>query len=299
MSSNFALVENPGGMPMAVLKHPRASASVNVHLQGAHVDGWVTGSGAKPLYTSATTAYKEGKAIRGGVPVCWPQFSDLGPCSASHGYARSSMWEPVGSKDDADRNAVSITLRLTKVGSAPSPFDACEVEYTVTLVGDSNLELALSVTNPSSAAIEFTTALHSYFSVSDISAVRIDGVLDECPYADNTEQRAMKPAAPIRTIEGEVDRIYHGSKGNAVRVTDSATGATTTITADGLDDTVLWNPWIEKAAKLADMPDDGYKSFVCVESAAVNTKATAAPGSTWTGTQRIAFAAAGSSSSKM
>eukprot|EP00672_Neobodo_designis_P021396 CAMPEP_0174847440 /NCGR_PEP_ID=MMETSP1114-20130205/12917_1 /TAXON_ID=312471 /ORGANISM="Neobodo designis, Strain CCAP 1951/1" /LENGTH=302 /DNA_ID=CAMNT_0016081719 /DNA_START=52 /DNA_END=960 /DNA_ORIENTATION=+ len=299
-SDLFEVVNNAGGMPMAVLTHPRTGAKVNVHLQGAHVEGWVTATGAQPLYTSPATLYKEGKAVRGGIPVCWPQFSDLGPCPASHGYARVSMWDPIAAVDDAKRDAVSLTLRLGIVAGAPD-FDTATAEYTVTLVGASGLELSLRVSNSANAStpLEFTTALHTYFAVSDIASARVEGVLDECVYADNLEKRAMKPAAVIRTFEGEVDRIYHGSNGAPIRVVDGATGAVTTVTATGLDDTVLWNPWIEKAKALADLPDDGYKHFVCVESAAVKNKVTVAPGASWTGTQTVAYAAGGSPTSKM
>src|SRR5689334_2681230 len=58
---------------------------------GAHVTSWVAPNGQEQLYLSARTAYAAGKAVRGGVPVIFPQFSDLGPLP-KHGFARTRPW---------------------------------------------------------------------------------------------------------------------------------------------------------------------------------------------------------------
>jgi glucose-6-phosphate 1-epimerase len=279
------MLTNLGKMPMAMLQHRESGASVFIHLQGAHVNGWKTGDGASPLYTSSQTVWAEGKAIRGGVPICWPQFSDFGPCSTAHGFARTSMWDVVDHADSAEE--ASITLKLKPSPSAPSPFNELTLSYQVTLLGSDGLRLSLSVENPTADAVSFTTALHTYFTVQDINSVRIEGALDLAPYADSLENRAAKDPAPINSIDREVDRIYKGVNGKEVRIVDGLTGAVTAITAVGLNDTVLWNPWIEKAKKMADMPDEDYRKFVCVESCAVYDKATVAAKSTWCGSQTI------------
>ena len=281
--------ESAGGLPMAIVSNKATGASVRVHLQGAHVEGWTTAQNERPLYMSPATEYKEGKPLRGGVPVCWPQFSDFGPCKAMHGFARNNMWDVEGCDDEDQNTILRLALRSVSGADVPAPFDALKLKFSVALVGADRLKMELLVTNPTDAAVEFTTALHTYFAVSEISGVRIEGVLDTVPYADSLEQRVEKPAAEIRVIDKEVDRIYKGTDGKEVRIINGQTGAVTTITAANLNDTILWNPWIEKAKRLADLPDEDYHKFVCVESAAVYNKATVAPGATWTGSQLIRY----------
>lgn len=276
-----------GGLPTATLTNAQG-ASVEVHLQGAHVGVWRTASGHTPLYVSPATVYAEGKAIRGGVPVCWPQFSDMGPIKSAHGFARNSMWDVVGNTDGD--SASQLELKLVETAAAGTDFAGAELRYVVDLRCD-ELAMTLKVTNGRADPIKFTTALHTYFSVERIEALAISGVLDSVPYADNLQQRQMQPPAPIHSIGEEVDRIYHGSNGKPVVLANASSAWDVAVSADGLNDTVLWNPWIEKAKRLADLPDDGYKQFVCVESAAIAEPVTVAAGGTWSGSQVVTLRA--------
>lgn len=260
-------------------------ASVDVHLQGAHVDNWVTAKKRRPLFMSRDAVFQTGKALRGGIPICWPQFSDLGPIAVMHGYARTAQWHFKRFEVDSNHASTAV-FSLQQPEDAPSPYRHCCVEYVVTLAAE-RLSVRLDVVNQGTESVTFTAALHTYFSVSDISAVRIEGVLDSVEWADNLEHRAVKPAAEIRTIDKETDRIYRGTGGHPVTVVDTKDGVRTIITANGLDDTVLWNPWIEKAKKMADLNDDAYIQFVCVESAAIKTPVVLLPGAKWSGAQVV------------
>lgn len=60
-------------------------------LQGAHLTSWKPEGHEDCLFLSPNAAFVPGKAIRGGIPVCWPWF---GPRKGapSHGIARISEW---------------------------------------------------------------------------------------------------------------------------------------------------------------------------------------------------------------
>ena len=261
----------PADVPTVTVAHN--GASVVVALQGAHVVGWTTASGATPLYLSPKAAFQRGKAIRGGVPICWPQFSDMGTLPA-HGVARtSSDWT-------VSENAKGVlTLAMPYL-------DTGVLRFTVRLDAE-HVEFELSFNASASAsAFEFHAALHTYFAVPDVKQVLVQGALDECAYADNLLRREMQPAAPIRVVDREIDRIYKATHGRSVSLT-CAGMAPLTIRGPGFEDTVLWNPWVERTKKIGDLPEDAYQHFVCVESGSIFSKVRVEPGATWRASQII------------
>jgi glucose-6-phosphate 1-epimerase len=126
-------------------------------------------------------------------------------------------------------------------------------------------------------------AFHTYFAVSHISHVAVHG-LDAFSYADNLQKRQICQPAEIRTIDKEIDRIYFDVT-NPVVISDQQRNLV--ISGLGLNDVVLWNPWIEKAKKMADLPDDGYLYYVCVEHGVIKSPPEVAPGGHWEGAQEI------------
>lgn len=249
-----------------------------VYLQGAHVTHWETASGLKPIYLSPTAVFADGKALRGGVPICWPQFSDMGKYKQAHGVARNRVWSLIGSgKGDA-------LFRLVVGPDDPElPGIHADLIFGLACVGD-ELDLALTVCNAGVDTLEFTTALHTYFSVSDITKLQISGGLDEARWADNLQNRRVFDPAPIHNIDKEVDRIYFDVK-NPVLLHDGSTQIS--IQGHDLPDAVLWNPWIEKTKKMSDLPDDGYQKFVCVEHGKIQSPVVLGPKEKWTGRQHI------------
>ena len=272
------------------------SAEVHVALQGAHVVYWKAQNGQEVIYTSPTAIFSEGVAIRGGVPICWPQFSDMGPGKV-HGYARNNKWM-LDKKDEGQESSAAVFALPPEVH--PPEWAGFGVTFLVRL-GSNKLELELAVANGQPASAEpktFTGALHTYFAVPEIANTTIEGGLDATQYLDNLQERAKQPAAPIRSIDKEVDRIYLGVKDPVVirhPGSDRRGAFTVTIASQGFPDIVLWNPWIEKAQRLKDLPDEGYHHFVCVESAVIAKPVVLQPGSSWTGVQSITVATTSSS----
>lgn len=264
--------------PFAPIALAAAGARAAVLPYGAHVTSWVTPDRAEQLFVSARTAYEAGQAIRGGVPVVFPQFSSTGPLP-KHGFARVRAWDvarqtpneaALALRDDADTRALW-----------PHAFAA---EVTVTLEDDA-LTVSLAVENTGDAPLAFTAALHTYLRVDDVADVVIDG-LAGVRYRDSAAGGVERrdDGAELRLV-GEVDRIYMDAP-NVVTVREP--GRTRTVSAEGFADVVVWNPGADLAARIADLEPDGWRRFVCVEAAAVARPIEVAPGARWTGAQRIA-----------
>ncbi|MET3108886.1 glucose-6-phosphate 1-epimerase [Oxalobacteraceae bacterium GrIS 1.18] len=251
---------------------------VQIAHQGAQVISWVPANQTEQLFLSKTSSLDSGKAIRGGVPVIFPQFSELGPLS-KHGFARNQIWQ---TRSTGQGNCAVFELRDTDATRAlwPYPFLA---ELTVTLSGAA-LEIELAIHNTGSRDFEFTSALHSYFRVEQIRDTRISG-LKGTHYQDSvTGERECLELADALTIDEQVDRIYR----NAPSQLEIKQKQQRLLVQNlGFADTVIWNPWQESGAALSDLEPDGYAHMVCVEAAQITQPVQLKPNSIWRASQRM------------
>jgi glucose-6-phosphate 1-epimerase len=255
-------------------------SSVTVTELGAHVTSWKTANGVEQLYTSPKAIFDGKTAIRGGAPIIFPQFSDMGP-GPVHGVARVRPWILQSVSD-----GVGTFLLKIRKDDPLLPGSHVDVSFTVSF-SNTDLHLRLFVKNlDSEAPFSFNVAFHTYFRVSHIQQVQVNG-LDRFPYANNLEQRKMCDPSEIRVIDKEVDRIYfHVS--NPVVVNDISRASSFVISGNSMPDVVLWNPWVEKAKKMSkDLPEDGYNDFVCVEHGQIQEKIVVGPGKEWSGSQDV------------
>lgn len=217
------------------------------------------------LFLSARARYEVGKAIRGGIPVCWPWFGDdpEGRGRPPHGFARNRQWA-VTATESLPGGATKIALELVDTDETrtiwPHLF-RLRIEITV---GES-LGLELVTQNRGEKSLTISQALHAYFRVGDVSRVRALG-LDGVKYVDKIDQFIEKTQAGAVVVNGEIDRIYTGVKGELV-VDDASVGRKICIGLAGSSTAVVWNPWAKKAAAMSDLDDDDYKRMVCVEAA--------------------------------
>ncbi|MFT4547180.1 MAG: glucose-6-phosphate 1-epimerase [Verrucomicrobiales bacterium] len=250
-----ALSFEDGAGDFTFVKIRAAGGTAEICLHGGHVTSFVPLGEAPVLWLSPEAVYRESKAIRGGVPICWPWFhhhpSD--PEKPSHGYARISPWDVVGSSVG---ESGSVRLELTLLGEI-----GCELSIDVS----KRLALELKTTNRSEVPIGLSGALHSYLAIGDISEVRVEG-LGSLAYLDDVDGGAPKLQVGDVEIGQEVDRRYQHTEGE-VLVHDGALGRTLRVSKSGSATTVLWNPWWNRAAEIGDMPDDGYQTMLCVEAA--------------------------------
>ena len=269
-------------LPSLTLAHP-SGARAQVYLQGAHVARWTDPTGEEILFLSRETRREPGVALRGGIPVVFPQFADQGPLP-KHGFARTAVWERVEEGTEAG-GAAFVLLRLTGTEAMralwPHPFRA---ELRVSL--DQALTVALRVVNTGSGTMAFTCALHSYLRVGDVREAAVEG-LRGVRYLDKVRggEEAVEERERV-TVAGEVDRVYAGAPDRLV-VRDGARGRALVMEKEGFADVVVWNPWAEGARALPDLADEEYREMLCVEPANALTPVHLAPGEEWTGVQRL------------
>jgi len=255
----------------------RDGARAEVLAHGAHVTHWRPAGGEERLFVSALSTYEDGKAIRGGVPVIFPQFSDSGPFMR-HGFCRLVKWE-IG---QVSENRATLRLRDTDYtrGLWPHAFAA-----TLTVeIGGATLRMTLQIRNTGDAPFAFTSALHTYLRVSDLPGASVEG-LQDLDYLDQTTHQKVPEDQPTVTFNAEVDRAYLLGGARSVVLRDAERHLR--ITASGFPDVVVWNPGAETGAKIHDLEPNGYQSFVCVEAAAVGSPVTLAPNESWEGTQTL------------
>lgn len=252
------------GLPTVRLTNSFGSAEICLY--GAHVLGWQPAGQSKPVvWLSEKALFQPGKAIRGGIPVCWPWFGACGfnKANPSHGFARLSFWnvQAVTLMTDG-RTAITLALQDSEKTRAFWPH-AFSARLTVTLGWE--LDVALETTNTGDQPWRASGALHTYFGVGDIGAVTVTG-LEGCRYDDTA---GSIPAdrlqeGPIR-VDAETDRFYRDTAATVV-IDDPSLGRKIRVAKANSLSTVVWNPWKEKAAKLADFGDEEYRTMLCVEA---------------------------------
>jgi glucose-6-phosphate 1-epimerase len=272
--------ETPSGLIRVRVTTPTCTASL--YLQGGHLTGWQPAGHGPALFLSEKSLFTPGKAIRGGVPIIFPWFGGRtgartdGP---SHGFARSEQWEFAFAALSGDDLHITLTLTPSEQSRALG-FDHYKLAYTL-ILGET-LTMRLTVANEASEPLQFEEAFHTYFAVGDATQVGITG-LAGVDYLDKTDNFLRKTQTdPIIKYTSETDRPYLNTKAT-VTLEDPILQRRITVSKQGSDTTVIWNPWIELSAKLADMDDDGWRLMACIETAnAADNAITLAPGATHT-----------------
>ncbi|CAA6665907.1 unnamed protein product [Spirodela intermedia] len=276
--ASMEVVKDWNGIDQVVLRAPRGAS--------ARVISWRNGRGEELLFTSSKAIFRPPKAIRGGIPLCFPQFGNCGSLE-QHGFARNRMWvvedDPPPLRTGESTGCVSVDLLLRPSEEDLKCWPHCfEFRLRVSLGADGDLSMISRIRNVDGKKFTFSFAYHTYLSVSDISEVRIEG-LETLDYLDNlcNRERFTEQEDAI-TFESEVDRVYLGSP-DVAAVLDHGKKQTFIIKKEGLPDTVVWNPWEKKSKSIVDFGDDEYKQMLCVDGAAVERPITLRPGEEWTG----------------
>jgi glucose-6-phosphate 1-epimerase len=272
-----------GALDALRLTHPEG-AEATVLLHGGHVVSWRPASDDERLFVSREARLAPDSAVRGGVPVIFPQFADRGPLP-KHGFARTTRWRHKPEPESTPETARAI-LRLEADDETlalwPHRFRA---EVAVELLAHT-LDIALTVWNCDRAPLAFTAALHTYLAVGDVRRAQLRG-LRGARYESRVAGEA--PGTETRDplgIEGEADRVYLDAPWQLV-LDDTAAARKTILAQRGFRDTVLWNPGPEKARALPDLADDEWTRMLCVEAALVGSPAQLAHGEAWTGGQTL------------
>ncbi|WMJ07691.1 D-hexose-6-phosphate mutarotase [Nitrosomonas sp. sh817] len=270
LNANFGItgqlefIAGNGGLPMIQVKTAKAKALISIH--AGQVLSYQPASEAEDvLFLSAKAYYQDGKAIKGGAPICWPWFGadPEGKGRPGHGFVRNRGWNVVVTEALANGD-IKVTVGLDDTPETQAIWPHAFSLRQEIVVGDS-LSLSLITRNTGKEAFTITQAFHTYFKVGDIAQAKVLG-LNGCDYLDkagggNTQRHQTGDV----TIDAEVDRIYL-NVGNNLTIDDAALNRRIQITSQGSKTAVVWNPWEKIAKDMADLEDHDYQRLLCVET---------------------------------
>ncbi len=276
MANQLEIVEGKGGLPFMEIANGKGKALISVY--GGQVLSFQPVTEPEDLmFLSERAYYREGKAIKGGVPICWPWFGPdpEGSGRPAHGFVRNRFWKVLAT-ETTQTGATKVVLGLVDTeetrGIWPYSF---ELELAIS-VGET-LTLELITRNTGAQAFSITQAFHTYFAVGDINQVKVLG-LENTTYLDKVEGGVQKQQQGALEIAAEVDRIYTNVSEDLI-IDDAALGRRISIASQGSKTAVVWNPWAEISAQMADLENEAYKDFVCIETTnAADDLVTIAPG---------------------
>lgn len=268
----ITLVTGRGNLPEIHVQN--SAARCEISLMGAHILSFVPAGHRDVMFLSEKSEYSQtGKAIRGGIPVCWPWFGGADKAkypnaTTSHGFIRQFMWKLVDWKDNgADSTTVTLAVEDSEASRAIWPY---AFNLTMTIVVGSTLQLALETVNTGDTEFTYAQALHTYYAIGDCRQVSVNG-FDGCKFIDKAPANppAANPQPGDVTITAETDRVYLKCPGSAV-ITDPVMGRKIVIDKEGSDTGVVWNPWIKKSQNMPDFGDLEYFNMICVENCNVD-----------------------------
>lgn len=262
------IIPGNSGLPKVQIAAPQASAEIYLH--GAHLTSWVPSGAEEVIFLSEKAQFQDGKAIRGGVPICFPWFNAKqdDPKAPSHGFVRTKTWELESITHEGNVIAVSLSTQSDEASRKWWPHD---FHATQRITIGAQLKMELAVTNISKSPLTFEEALHAYYKVGQIRDVSILG-LDGTTYQDNTDGNREKLQKGDNTFTERTDNAYLNTQ-HGLEVIDPSLQRRILIAKQHSNNTVVWNPWEELAKGMADLGDEEWQNMVCVEAANIRASA--------------------------
>lgn len=271
------------GQPAVHLRSPDG-AQATVLLHGGHVVSWIPAGAEEQLYLSPATAFGGSAAVRGGVPVVFPQFNMRGDLPVKHGFARNRVWTLEQAQVRGQHAFAVLSLEDDEASRAIWPH-AFRLEMTVS-VDAGRLDMELAVVNRGEVAFDFAAALHTYLACGDVRQAQLEGLINQT-YLDAVTGETREQWIDVVSIAQELDRIYWNAPDELLL---REPGRRLKLATQGFEDVVVWNPGPEKCAALPDMPADGWLGMLCVEAAQIGNPVRLAPGEEWAGMQTLILA---------
>lgn len=262
------VVPGHGGLPKVQITAPAASGEVYLH--GAHVTSWTPAGQPDALFLSPASRWEPGRAIRGGIPICFPWFGNRAGAAQSpaHGFVRTKAW---ALESIAHTDAGAVVCMVTESDEQTRTLWPADFRLTLCATFGAALHLELAVTNTGAAPLTFEEALHTYFAVGDATNVRIAG-LDGVRYLDKVDAGREQLQHGDIVFSAETDRVYLDTTA-AIDIHAPALRRRIHVGKESSRSTVVWNPWIDKARALADLQDEDWTRMVCVETCNVQPSA--------------------------
>ncbi len=275
IEAEVGFAELEGDLPFIMVSNKYAEADISLY--GAHILSFRPQKSIDLLWVSPLSVFEKGKAIRGGIPVCFPWF---GPHTSDstlpqHGFARLSMWEVAETKT-LEKGESYVVLKLTSSEATKSfwPFDF--LAEMIFVIGP-ELRVTLKVTNISEDPISYSAALHSYFGLSGIENIAIEG-LENTTYENQLDGQRYTQKEKLLKISEPITRHYFDTDSDCV-IHDPYFKRNIRIKKEGSKCSTVWNPGEEACIQMSDMPDNAYETFVCLETVnKINDMIQLAPG---------------------
>lgn len=262
IAGTVEFIEGNGGLVMIQVNTPKAKALISTH--AGQVLSYQPAGEEDLFFLSNKAFYQDGKAIKGGAPICWPWFGPdpEGKGRPGHGFVRNRPWNVIGT-ETLGNGDIKVTLGLDDTAETREIWPQNFSLRQEIVIGDS-LNLALVTRNTGSELFSITQGFHTYFKVGDITQTSVLG-LQDCAYIDKVDNSTEKKQGGEVTIAGEVDRIYNDVS-NTLIIDDKALNRCIQILSQGNKTAVVWNPWEKISKEMADLEDADYQRFICVET---------------------------------
>ena len=256
------ILSGNGGLPKLEIKTDLAAAEIYLH--GAQVTSWQPACVEEVIFLSRRSHWEEGRAIRGGIPVCFPWFRAKADDSKApaHGFVRTRQWQLDSVIAQEEESVTGVFT--TESDASTRRWWPHEFRLALRITIGSTLGLELTATNTGPAPFSFEEALHTYFRVGQAAGVRVRG-LNGVSYLDNVDQNREKTQSGDLVLTGTTDNAYLNIQ-SAAELIDPVFRRTVRTEKENSRTTVVWNPWQQGAASLSDLGENEWQQMACVEA---------------------------------
>ncbi len=254
----------PGQSNLPKIQITTPAANSEIYLHGAQITSWNPAGHEEVLFLSRQSLFQDGKAIRGGIPICFPWFRAKAdnPKAPAHGLVRTKAWQLDSIAQQAEE--VVVTL-FTESDESTQLWFPHKYRATLQITVGKSLQLQFTVHNTGADSFQFEAALHTYNRVGNVQNLTVTG-LDHTPYLDNRDNNALKLQSGDFHFTRDTDNAYLNTN-TPVEILDPVLHRRIRLEKRNSLTSVVWNPWAADAAKLADLGDDEWRQFACVEAA--------------------------------
>jgi glucose-6-phosphate 1-epimerase len=263
------VISGNGGLPKLQVTVKPASAEIYLH--GAQVTSWQPAGAEEVIFLSEHSHWEEGRAIRGGIPVCFPWFRAKAddPKAPAHGFVRTREWQLDSVSSEQDGSVMAAFS--TESDDSTRQWWPHEFRLVLRITIGVTLGLELTATNTGPAPLSFEEALHTYFRVGHAESVRVRG-LSGVTYLDNVDRNREKTQSGDVVLTGTTDNAYLNTL-SVAELVDPILRRTVRTEKGNSRTTVVWNPWQQGTASLSDLGEDEWRHMTCVEASNILSSA--------------------------
>ncbi len=264
IGKDLIFIEGKGGLPFIQVLNKKASALISLYA-GQVLSFKPVNEAEEMMFVSSNAYFQENKAIKGGTPICWPWFGDYihTPSHPAHGFVRNNFWQVVTAAC-LENGDTQIILEFVNTKKTEQLWSYQFKLSLIIIIGDS-LSIELITDNIDNRAFSISEALHSYFKIGNIDDIEVSG-LENTDFLDKTDDFSQRHQSAAIKIREETDRIYLNSPDKLI-IDDPVLNRKIKIESSGNQNIVVWNPWSNGSATIADLSNNDYRSFICVETA--------------------------------